>query len=137
MVSKTLKESQISFLNNLLLAIYYSRISLAVLSLTLKQSICLLFKVFCSSLRYSIYKVHPATLPQQKLRSSDSLHMIPLQKPFVNRFFRKILWFFCCFFGISKSCIFFLLLPQNTVSNPFVNAGKYSLKYLPAHLPHP
>ena len=30
MVSKTLKESQISFLNNLLLAIYYSRISLAV-----------------------------------------------------------------------------------------------------------
>ena len=48
---------QIKVLNNLLIAFNYSRISLAVLSLTLKQSI-LIVQGVCSSLRYSIYKVH-------------------------------------------------------------------------------
>jgi len=48
----------------LLLAIYYSRISLAVLLRFRLNNPFFVVQGVCSSLRYSIYKVHPAILPK-------------------------------------------------------------------------
>ena len=60
--------SKIKVLNNLLIAFITQEFSLAVfvrLYTILKQSILIVQGVICSSLRYSIYKVHP--LPARRL----------------------------------------------------------------------
>ena len=81
-VSKAPECLKSCFLNNLLLAIYYSRISLAVLLRFRLNNPFFVVQGVCSSLRYSIYKVHLAT------RSAVSLVILTPISSFVKNFFQ-------------------------------------------------
>ena len=61
---------------------------MAVFSLTLKQSIIIVQGVSCSSIRYSVYKVH--RLPALAVRT---LGILAHLRRFVNHFMKKFLFF--------------------------------------------
>ena len=61
---------------------------MAVFSLTLKQSIIIVQGVSCSSIRYSVYKVH--RLPALAVRT---VRILAHLRRFVNHFMKKFLFF--------------------------------------------
>ena len=99
-------------MNNLLLAFITQEFSLAVIrSKTLKQSIIIVQGVICSSLRYSIYKVHLA------LASANSVIIAPMFS-FVKHFFQILANFFSVRFFLARSPERLHILPD---VSPFVN----------------